>query len=162
MSPSISCFVFLLLLYVPFSEIAKDSPAAKSNLKVGDRILKVNGVLANGWTPEQAAQALGVPGQTVSLVVSTKQKSDLAPIETRDMVGHMVGISRVNPPVLSSLFLLFFSVLMSFSFLILPLHRRVQKGLGWESPLCTQREPWSPRSPQMALLRPRGVCLWEI
>ncbi len=60
--------------YVIVAQPYKDSPAAKSGLRIGDRFLKIDGVDAVGMTTSQASERLkGTPGTTL--------KVEIAPIE---------------------------------------------------------------------------------
>ncbi len=65
--------------YVIISQPYKDSPAAKAGLKVGDRLLKIDGVDAVGMTTAEASEKLkGTPG--------TKLKLEIIPID--DTTSH--------------------------------------------------------------------------
>ncbi|MFI3282801.1 MAG: S41 family peptidase [Rikenellaceae bacterium] len=60
--------------YVIIAQPYKDSPAAKSGLRIGDKLLKIDGVSAVGMTTAQASERLkGTPG--------TKLKIEICPIE---------------------------------------------------------------------------------
>lgn len=56
--------------YVIFAQPYKDSPADKAGLRIGDKILAIDGVDAKGFTTEQVSSRMkGDPGTTLELVV---------------------------------------------------------------------------------------------
>ncbi|MFR9620990.1 MAG: S41 family peptidase [Rikenellaceae bacterium] len=64
--------------YVTIAEPYKGSPADKSGLKIGDRIVEIEGEDAKGMTTEQMSSRLkGTPGSRVKIVVSSVIDSSL-------------------------------------------------------------------------------------